>query len=199
MSSDKNFDVRYVQFDGDTRSKLKDGNILSGYAIIHDTRANVHDLFFEEIAPSATERTFRENVDVLGLFEHDWKQVLGRRSSGTLQLTRDEIGVRVSIDLPDTQLGRDVRTQVARGDVNGFSFKIEQPVYQWRSENGKRVGRLTSMVFPEISLTSTPVYTQTHASLRSLQAWEAEQGMDPEVLALRLRLHELRGKTPIRK
>jgi uncharacterized protein len=192
---DKNFDTRYVQFDGETRSKLKDGNVLSGYAILHDVRADVHGIFLEEIAPSATVRTIQENVEVLGLFEHDWKQVLGRRSAGTLQLTRDSIGVRVSIDLPDTSLGRDVRTQVQRGDVTGFSFKITDPVYQWRMDAGKRVGRLTGMVFPEISLTSTPVYADTHASVRSLQAWEAEQGMDPDVLAMQLRAHELRGKS----
>lgn len=99
------------------------GNKLGGYASVFDEVSPYTPFGQEAIAPGAFTRAL-ETGDPRALFNHDPNQVLGRLSAGTLRLAQDSTGLEYEIDLPDTQLARDVRTLVERGDIDGASFQF---------------------------------------------------------------------------
>ena len=99
------------------------GRTVVGYAAIFDTLS--HDLggFRERIAPGAFSEVLASDPDVRALLNHDPSQVLGRTRSGTLRLSEDERGLRFELDLPESRA--DVREAVARGDLDGASFRFK--------------------------------------------------------------------------
>ena len=138
---------------------------LEGYAATFGAEADLGS-FVETIAPGA----FRAALsgDVLALLDHDAGKVLGRTKSGTLRLSEDSRGLNFSLDLPDTQAGRDVLELAARNDLGGmsFGFKIPEGGEVW---NG-RSRSLTSIDLREISVVSAwPAYPDTEIALRALQ------------------------------
>lgn len=141
------------------------GRRLEGYAATFDTEADLGG-FRERIAPGA----FRAALsgDVLALLDHDAGKVLGRTRSGTLRLSEDSRGLSFSLDLPDTQAGRDAIALAERGDLGGMSFGFNVP------EGGDtwegRTRTLRSIALKEISVVSAwPAYEGTEIALRALQ------------------------------
>ncbi|MEA3540534.1 MAG: HK97 family phage prohead protease [Pseudomonadota bacterium] len=100
------------------------GRRIEGYAATFGTVADL-GAFRERIAPGA----FRSAIagDVLALLDHDAGKVLGRTRSGTLRLTEDSRGLAFSLDVPETQAGRDVLALAERGDLGGMSFGFNVP------------------------------------------------------------------------
>src|SRR5688572_16918348 len=82
--------------------------------------------------------TAKGTHDARALFNHDPNMLLGRAGAGTLRLSTDARGLRYEIDIPDTTVGRDVATSIARGDLAGssFAFSINGKAGQ-RFEKGK--------------------------------------------------------------
>lgn len=76
----------------------------------------------EIIRRGAFKNALAERQDVRALWNHDPNYLLGRTKAGTLRLREDPRGLRVSIDLPDTGMGRDVAESLARGDASQMSF-----------------------------------------------------------------------------
>src|SRR6267378_3957393 len=58
--------------------------------------------FKEVIQKGAFTRTLASDTDVVCLFNHDDNLLLGRKSSGTLTLEEDEVGLKFLCTLPDT-------------------------------------------------------------------------------------------------
>lgn len=100
--------------------------LVVGHASVFDAPTVLYKsdrlLVRETIRRGAFARAIREAQDVKALFNHDANLVLGRTRSGTLVLSEDETGLRYELSLPDTQLGRDVRVLLDRGDVDQNSF-----------------------------------------------------------------------------
>lgn len=141
------------------------GRRIEGYAATFGTVADL-GAFRERIAPGA----FRSAIagDVLALLDHDAGKVLGRTRSGTLRLTEDSRGLAFSLDVPETQAGRDVLALAERGDLGGMSFGFNVP------EGGEswdgRTRTLRSIALKEISVVSAwPAYPDTEIALRALQ------------------------------
>lgn len=142
---------------------------IAGYAAVFNQRADIMGLFDEQIAPGA----FRDAIgrdDVRALFNHDPNIVLGRTSAGTLALVEDARGLRYDIDPPDTSDGRDVRTLVARGDVQGSSFSFEVDEDEWDYSGDTPVRTITRVTLYDVGPVTFPAYEQTTVSARSLQA-----------------------------
>lgn len=79
--------------------------------------------FYEQITPNAFDEVINTNtLNCIMNYQHDDTQILARTSSGTLILTVDEIGLKYSFKLPNTQLGNDVRELIERGDIYESSF-----------------------------------------------------------------------------
>ena len=128
----------------DSRAELRESDdqkpMIGGLAAVYynGTPSTEYELFdgaVERIAPGAFDRAIRED-DVLGLFNHDPDNVLGRTSSGTLSLTSTADGLSYELLVDDTRIGKDVRQFVRRGDVSGASFAFRVTSEEW--EDGEK-------------------------------------------------------------
>lgn len=101
-------------FTRDSRFALKpaDGKpgTLSGYAIVWNALSTDRGGYVVRLRPGSA----RPAATTFALYNHEYADPLGRLENGTLRIFNDDTGVRVEIDLPDTQAGRDVATLVPR-------------------------------------------------------------------------------------
>ena len=162
-----------------------DGRLmLTGYAVRYNTLSVDLGGFRETILPGAFDKVLnrqRGKHDVVALFNHDPNQLLGRTASGTLELSSDEKGLRYSVVLPGTELGRSIAELTARGDLRGssFAFTVDAKGEQWApGEDGKprRSIREVSGLY-DVSVVTHPAYPSSTTSVarRSLAEWLASQ------------------------
>jgi HK97 family phage prohead protease len=170
------FELRAVE-DGD-------GMTFTGYAAVFNSPSEPLP-FIERIAPGAFKRSLKARNDIKLLWNHDTGAVLGSTRAGTLKLEEDNYGLRVTAVLPDTNLGRDVRTLVQRGDVNAMSFGFSVPAGgdSWNAEGTERT--LKSVRIFEVSVVAYPAYQQTAgtANVRSFDAVAIRAEVDADKLA----------------
>jgi len=103
---------------------------IEGFAAVFNQLSENLGGFRERIRPGAFRNSLSVN-DVVGLFNHDTGSVLGRVSARTMQLSETDVGLKTSIDLPATSLGRDVYEPVKRGDLKGMSFGFNILKDEW--------------------------------------------------------------------
>jgi len=142
------------------------GRRIEGYAATFGAVADLGG-FTETIAAGA----FRDALsgDVLAMLDHDPGKVLGRTRSGSLRLSEDSRGLSFSLDLPDTQAGRDVMALAERGDLGGmsFGFIIPEGGETWQG----RARTLRKVDLREISIVQAwPAYPDTEIALRARMA-----------------------------
>lgn len=153
---------------------------LVGYAAIYDSPTDLGP-FIETIARGAFGESISRGDDIRALFNHDTAHVLGRRSVGTLRIFDEERGVRVEIDLPNTQTARDLSESIDRGDIDQMSvtwyldddFKSE---WRWIEETGESKDRrvILRATLREVSIVAIPAYDDTSIAKRSLEAARSE-------------------------
>ncbi|CAK8743459.1 hypothetical protein SODG_006595 [Sodalis praecaptivus] len=145
-----------------TATLTRKDQALTGYAVKWNSRSHVlFDEFVEQFAPYAFRDHLAAGQDVLALWEHDPKSLLGRTASGTLALHEDETGLHFSLNPPDTQLGRDVLTMVERGDITGVSFGFRSLKDAWDTASQPYVRTVHSAELREITITSLPAYPES--------------------------------------
>jgi uncharacterized protein len=160
--------------------KDQDGKkYLSGYAILFNSESRDMGGFTEIISPTALDGANMK--DVVGLWNHDSNQLLGRTKSGTLKLEKDDRGLYYRIKLPRTQLGKDIQELVERGDITGssFAFTIKEDGQKWENRDGKRIRTITKFdtIF-DVSAVLTPAYDDTSIALRSLEKFNTQVQQD---------------------
>lgn len=122
----------------------------------------------ERIAPGAFSRALSEGHDVIACFNHNADQILGR-TPDTLRLSADERGLTYEVDLPDTSLGRDVKTLIGRGDLRGSSFAFRPTRKRWTRDGDLDVLLIEDLDLSDVSVVTRPAYRGTAVSLRSEQ------------------------------
>jgi uncharacterized protein len=154
------------------------GNTLYGYAARFGEAWNpqlteLHG-YQETIAKGAfrnvLEAIRQGAADIPLLWQHDRNQVLATTRAGTLKLAEDDRGLRVEAKLPNTQLGRDVREMIARGDVAGMSFGFfSEPQDSNLAKRNGVVHRTIQLIrrLLDVTLTWEPAYPSTSLELRS--------------------------------
>ena len=144
--------------------------LVEGYAIVFNSESRDLGGFTEVVKENALDKALERNTDVLALYGHDYQNVLGRQSADTLQLEKDERGIKFTLDLPNTQLGRDVYTLVERGDLKGNSFGFTVEKDSW-DKKGDKVIRTIEQVRDlfEISIVSLPAYEATELTKRNYE------------------------------
>lgn len=145
---------------------------IAGYAAVYydgspGSEFRIGRSLVERIAPGAFDETLSRGDDVRGLFNHDANMVLGRTSAKTMNLTADKKGLRYEIDLPDTQVGRDVGVVVARRDVQGSSFAFTIEKEEWEDEADRSVVTLKQVRLYDVGPVTFPAYEGTSTEIRS--------------------------------
>jgi len=179
-------ETRIVEVDKFEIREDASGMFLEGYAALFNSRSENLGGFTETIQPGAFRASLRSRNDVKLLWNHDSGAVMGSTRAGTLTLTEDERGLKVSATLPDTTYGRDARELVRRGDVTGFSFGFSMPARggdEWSSDGTERV--LKSVRLHEVSLVAFPAYPATNgtATVRGLDKIAQRANVDADALA----------------
>ncbi len=154
---------------------------ISGYAARYNEETVIAGAFRERLSPGCFSRSLRDNPDVLALLAHDYGRVLGRVSSGTLEIRDDRIGLYFWLKPdPSTPSGQEALGTVGRQDVKGCSFLMTVLAEEWRDDGRDLPLRtITEAALWELSLVGDPAYRTTSASLsgRSTGASRAEAAM----------------------
>ena len=145
--------TRIIKNDISLRSEGEGQDYIEGYGIVFNKdsvvmRTMSGKKFIERIERSAIND--EKLNDVLGLLNHDINLVLGRTSSGTMKLTVDDIGVRYSIQVPNTTAGRDAVEYAKRNDLAGSSFSF--------SDAKDRVEKRSDGVYLRTITDLSPIY-----------------------------------------
>ena len=185
---------------------------VSGYAIVFNSESESFGTdcsgrdMREIIDPDACTECLAGAPDIRLLADHDSGKVLGRTSAGTLRLKRDEFGVWMEADLPDTSTGRDLATSMERGDIDGMSFGFwpDYDMVDYITDDLKVTQVIKRILkINEVSIVAFPAYPATTASVRSLPFFsKVEKKMnslrgglnESKDLSLRLELHKKQSK-----
>jgi HK97 family phage prohead protease len=96
---------------------------LSGLVVQYNRLSRNIGGFVERVKKGSFRSVLQRGDDVLCLHEHSTQRgVLGRTSSGTLQLRDGDDGLEFDVSLPDTTLGHDVEEMCRRGDLREMSY-----------------------------------------------------------------------------
>ena len=169
------------------RSVLKaddKGRTLTGYAIVFGERSVMmpdayYDAVYEVIEPDAISDDVLKNSDVIANINHNDDFILGRscKGTGSLHMTKDEHGLLISVDAPNTMYGDVAYEGIKRGDFAGMSFASglfpkEDVSYETLTEDGKEIhirhiNRIRALY--DVSVVTIPAYPSTEIETRSAE------------------------------
>jgi len=170
--------------------KGDDGNQISGYAAVFNTWSDDLGGFKERIIPGAFANALSKS-DCRALINHDSNLILGRQSAGTLELQEDDAGLRMKVDLPDTQAARDLVISINRGDITQQSFGFIVKTDKWTENRETREVTRDIIEIEElfdVSPVTFPAYPDTTVAKRSLDAATREKNIPEPMLRERLEL-----------
>lgn len=159
-------EVRYMH-DEDEEKRT-----LSGYAIKFNDVTTIGDQFREQVTSTALEGVDMSNT--FALFNHDWSSPLGR-AGRNMDLTVDDTGLRVDIDLPNTSMARDLAELVKNDIVGGMSFGFTIADDSWTRDDEmplRTINKIDRLY--EVTFTPIPAYPTTEVALRNLEQATAE-------------------------
>ena len=188
----------------EVRTSEETDMVVSGYALKWDTWSEDLGGFTETIDKEALKDT--DLSDVRCYFNHDSSMVLGRTSSGTLELELDDTGLYFRCQLPDTSYGRDLFQSIKRSDINqcSFGFIIDEDGDDFNKRDDGMYERIIRKIKSlwEISIVSMPAYSDTSVAVaqRSIEKLEQEEldkvkeaeQREIELLKLKLELRKLK-------
>lgn len=174
-------DLRVEQRDGESDSRT-----IVGYGATFETWSEpICGWFREKIARDAFAEC--DMSDVIACFNHNPDNLLARTTSGTLELTVDDKGLRFSFEAPRTTLGNDMLEQVRRGDISKCSFRFVVGEDSWvyaDDKNGLECDERTLLKIRrlfDVALVVYPAYKDTEVSVRLLEERKAEHLRREEV------------------
>jgi HK97 family phage prohead protease len=158
--------------DGDEDEKKR---YIEGYAIIFNQRSKLirewGETFYEVIEPTAPDNVLRDaGINVIATVDHDRQKMLGRTKSGTLQLIKEERGLKYRIELPDTTLGNDMAEMIARGDYfeSSFIFTIAEKGYRYDRSGDIPIRYISDFErMYDVAIVIDGAYANTAVTLRS--------------------------------
>jgi HK97 family phage prohead protease len=183
---------------------------IVGYAAVYNRLSLDLGGFREMILPGAFDKVLsreRGRQDVVALFNHNSDIVLGRTSSGTLELSSDDKGLRYVVTPPVSRA--DVLELIQRRDVKGssFAFTVDPKGEAFVADEKGAIRHIREVSgLYDVGPVLVPAYPASTAgvAMRSYQVWlalqEAQAKPEPRSLvpyaaiaaALRLR-SQMRG------
>ena len=130
--------------------------------------------FVERICKGAFQRALQRNDNVRLLYNHNWSRDLGGTKDGNVELSEDNIGLRIRATVKDAETVENAR----RGNLVGFSFGFEDRDVDEHSENGMRTRDVKDMDLYEISILDrkkTPAYDGTLINVRDSEGQQEKR------------------------
>lgn len=163
-----------------TRDDGTQEKVIEGYFAVFNQETELWPEAYEEIGPTAFDETLSE--DIRALINHDTTLVLGRNTSGTLELKADARGLWGSIKTnPNDMDAMNLYERVRRGDVTqcSFGFDILKEKTEWR-DDGSVKWILEKVKLYEVSVCTFPAYEGTgvqarHDEIKQHQKRQLEQ------------------------
>lgn len=192
-------EIRTLDVAIEARSNENEPLKVRGLAIAYDKMSE--DLGFREVVQKgALKRALSKQPDILALYEHNSQNLLARTSNGTLKTEETERGLEVEIELPETTLGKDLGVLVANRTLSkmSFAFSLEsRDSSEWsQTDNGEDLRTIKHIDnLYEVSLVSTPAYSDTTVAMRCLGNCkkEAEERTAEQTKQLKERKEFLKG------
>ncbi len=127
--------------------------------------------FKEKIRKGAFDEAL-EKSDVRALKNHDPNLLLGRTTSGTLELKTNSVGLISEIDPPNTTTGKDTIEEIRRKDITGMSFSFTTAEDDWKYLEDGSVERTIIKVGElfDVGPVTYPAYPDTSVAVRSMDA-----------------------------
>lgn len=175
-------DIAFEQDDELVVESRADGRTLvQGYAVVWNRLSVDLGGFRERILPGAFDKMLnrqRGKTDLVSYYNHDQNFLLGRESSGTLEVFQDDKGLGYRVYPPMTRA--DVVESIQRRDVKGssFTFSINQGGEGFvTDENGRAIREVRDANIYEMGPVVNPAYPSTTSQVarRSYELWLAER------------------------
>jgi hypothetical protein len=203
----ENIEQRFFELEDAFETRVVDENTyIRGYAVKYNELSRpIGWGFREKFSPGAFDNVLKNDYrnvvnDTVCLFQHNPLYVLGRRSSGTLQIGSDEKGLWYEVKLPKTSAGNTVRELIDRGDLrhSSFAFLVETKGETWEeTEEGEFRTIEKVRYLKDVSPVTDPAYPQTEVARRSYETWKTENTPETdsqwqaEGRAREIQLHEM--------
>ena len=153
-----------------------DTRVVEGYAVRFNEPATfqIGDTEYREIIdPAALDKT--DMRDVPFKYNHsDSFMIMARTRNNTLQLLRDDRGLKIRAQLADTSDGRDLYELIRRGDVDKMSFAFTVRGENYDSKTRTRTIRDIDRLY-DVSAVDFPAYDTTSISARGFFELESEK------------------------
>jgi HK97 family phage prohead protease/HK97 family phage major capsid protein len=149
--------AHYSKHDSTLETREENGErIIEGYAALYDNETNIGP-FKESISRGAFDNVL--DNDVRALINHDPSLVLGRTSSGTLELTTDDVGLKYRVKLGNQQYATDLYESIQRGDISQSSFAFTIKDQTWSEDRSSRsVDEVAQLL--DVSPVTYPAYKE---------------------------------------
>ena len=154
--------------------------IVEGYAITFEqpaTHTYGSRKFTETIKRGALDKTDMKDVPMR--YNHDdGFMIMARTRNKSLQLIKDDIGLKVQADLLDTQSNRDLYKAIQEGliDKMSFAFSIADGGDTWTFREGETLRDVNNIArLYDVSVVDTPFYDSTSIYARSLELLDSEE------------------------
>lgn len=132
----------------------RDARTISGVAVNYRDKANIADLFTEEIRQGALDLS-----DVTLTLQHNRSMALARTDGGGLRFQESGSVLSVEAKLPKTQLADDALTLVESRVLRGFSLEMFVREERWADRNRHRT--ILRAKVPRLSLVDSPAYPKS--------------------------------------
>jgi HK97 family phage prohead protease len=140
---------------------------ITGYAVKWDQLSDpIWGYFQERFRKGAFTNHLKTNPDIVGDWQHDMSEIMGRTSAGTLVVEEDDIGLKYEIDPPSW--AENHVESIERGDVTGSSFIFRAIKTEWDESNpDMEIRTVIEAELIEVSPVTFPAYPQSEAGVRS--------------------------------
>jgi len=162
--------------------------VVVGYGSIFNSRSENLGGFYEYISPTAISEETIAKSDVRALINHDQNLILARSTTGTLNLTVDEKGLKYEFEIPQTSYGKDLAINMQNGNLNqsSFAFTVASNGDEWSTdEDGNDIRTITSIDrLYDVAVVTYPAYSQADSDLvvaqRGLAMYKEKQEIKEE-------------------
>jgi len=139
---------------------------IVGHFVVFNEWTEICPDFREMVNPAAVDRTMAED-DILSFFNHNPDLLLGRNTSGTLVLAKDDIGVYSEVAPPaEAYYTPGLLASAKRGDVPGGSFWFMVNEERWGKDGRVELRELLDVTMFEQGPVSMPAYPTTDVAVR---------------------------------